>query len=130
MALPGRTAYGPQCTFSYTPFFAHKSFRQHSPQWGLVLAVQTSRPWYTSRWQNPLPSSGGISFHRAISTFFGSFILSTSPILFTKRMQWVSVTIAGFPNTSPIIRFALFLPTPGSFRRALKSSGTLPPYSY
>ena len=40
----------------------------------------------------------------------------------------MSVTIAGFPKTSPMIRFALFLPTPGSFKRASKSSGTFPPY--
>ena len=68
-------------------------------------------------------------FHNAISTFLGSFIPSTRPIRFTRRIQWVSVTIAGFPNTSPMMRFALFLPTPGSFNNASKSSGTLPPYS-
>ena len=68
-------------------------------------------------------------FHNAISTFFGSFIPSTSPIRFTSRIQCVSVTIAGFPNTSPMIRFALFLPTPGSFISASKSSCTFPSYS-
>ena len=43
-------------------------------------------------------------------------------------MQWVSVTMAGSPNTSPMIRFALFLPTPGSDKRASKSLGTFPSY--
>ena len=76
--------------------------------------------------EKSLPSSGGMIFQRAISTFFGSLIPSTRPIRFVRRIQWVSVTIAGFPNTSPIIRFALFLPTPGSFKRASKSSGTFP----
>ena len=39
----------------------------------------------------------------------------------------VSVTIAGSPKTSPIIRLALFRPTPGNFRMASKSFGILPP---
>ena len=60
--------------------------------------------------------------------FFGSLMLSTSPIRFTRRIQWVSVTMAGFPNTSPMIRLALFLPTPGRARSASKSSGTFPLY--
>ena len=38
----------------------------------------------------------------------------------------VSVRLAGFPNTSPIIRLALLRPTPGNFKSASKSSGTLP----
>ena len=50
------------------------------------------------------------------------------PIRFTRRMQWVSVTIAGLPNTSPMIRLALFLPTPGRDSSASKSSGTRPSY--
>ena len=66
----------------------------------------------------------GVGRKSAISTFFGSLIPSTRPILFVRRMQWVSVTIAGFPKTSPMMRFALFLPTPGSFKSASKSSGT------
>ena len=57
--------------------------------------------------------------------YLGSFIPSTSPILFVKRMQCVSVTIAGSPNTSPIIRFALFLPTPGSARSSSKDANSL-----
>ena len=68
-------------------------------------------------------------FHNAISTFLGSFIPSTRPIRFTRRIQWVSVTIAGFPNTSPMTRLALFLPTPGRLRIDLKSVGILPLYS-
>ncbi len=72
-----------------------------------------------------MPSSGGISSHNAISTFFGSLIPSTSPMRFVSRIQCVSVTIAGLPNTSPMMRFALFLPTPGSFNSVLNSSGTL-----
>ena len=43
-------------------------------------------------------------------------------------MQCVSVTIAGFPNTSPMTRFALFLPTPGSESSSSKSSGTMSLY--
>ena len=54
---------------------------------------------------------------------------STSPIRLVRRMQWVSVTMAGLPNTSPIMRLALFLPTPGSFSNLSKSSGTCPSYS-
>ena len=53
---------------------------------------------------------------------------STSPIRLTSLIQCVSVTIAGFPKTSPIMRFALFLPTPGSFSSSSKSSGTFPSY--
>ena len=68
-------------------------------------------------------------FQSSISTFFGSLIPSTRPIRLQSLMQCVSVTIAGLPNTSPMIRFALFLPTPGSFNNLLKSSGTFPPYS-
>ena len=68
-------------------------------------------------------------FHRAISTFFGSLILSTRPMRFTRRIQWVSVTMAGFPNTSPMIRLALLRPTPGRASSLSKSSGTFPPYS-
>ena len=104
----------------------HTSFTQQCSQSGFVLALHTALPWYTRRWQKSLPSSGGTNFQRAISTFFGSLMLSTNPIRFTRRIQWVSVTMAGFPNTSPMIRLALFLPTPGSFKRALKSSGTFP----
>ena len=59
-------------------------------------------------------------FHRAISTFFGSLIPSTSPIRLQSRMQCVSVTIAGLPKTSPMIRLALLRPTPGSFKSASK----------
>ena len=66
----------------------------------------------------------GMIFQSAISTFFGSLMVSTRPIRLVRRMQWVSVTMAGLPNTSPMIRFALFLPTPGNFRSASKSSGT------
>ena len=44
-------------------------------------------------------------------------------------MQCVSVTMAGLPYTSPIIRLALFLPTPGSFSRSVILSGTRPPKS-
>ena len=76
-----------------------------------------------------MPSSGGMIFHNSISTFFGSLIWSTRPIRLHRRMQCVSVTMAGFPKTSPIIRLALLRPTPGSFNRALKSFGTFPPYT-
>ena len=109
-------------------FFAQMSSRQHLSQYGFVLAVHTSRPWYTRRWQKSLPSSGGMIFHRAISTFFGSLIPSTSPIRLQSRMQCVSVTIAGLPKTSPMIRLALLRPTPGSFKSASKVVGMLSSY--
>ena len=114
--------------FFQTPFLAHRSDTQQCSQSGFVLALQTALPWNTRRWQKSLPSFGGISFQRAISTFLGSFMPSTNPIRFTRRMQWVSVTMAGFPNTSPMIRLALLRPTPGSFNRSSKVSGTCPPY--
>ena len=44
-----------------------------------------------------MPSSGGTIFQSAISTFLGSFILSTNPIRLVILIQCVSVTIAGFP---------------------------------
>lgn len=61
--------------------------------------------------------------------FFGSLNPIHHPIRFTNRIQCVSVTIAGLPNTSPMIRFALLRPTPGRRSRASKSSGTLLSYS-
>ena len=64
----------------------------------------------------------GMIFQSAFSTFAGSFIPSTSPIRLVSRIQWVSVTIAGLPKTSPIMRLALFLPTPGSSSSLSKSS--------
>ena len=48
-----------------------------------------------------MPSSGGMIFHKAISTFLGSFILSTRPMRLERRMQWVSVTI---PATIMLLR--------------------------
>src|SRR5699024_6261088 len=74
-------------------FLLQTSLRQHLSQCGAVLAVHTSLPWYTRRWQKSLPSSGGMIFHRAISTFFGSLILSTRPIRLLSRIQCVSVTM-------------------------------------
>ena len=44
------------------------------------------------------------------------------------RMQWVSVTMAGMPNTSPMTQVGTLRPTPGSSSRASKSSGTLQSY--
>ena len=76
--------------------------------------------------RNHCPPPGGMIFQRAISTFLGSFIPSTRPIRLTRRIQWVSVTMAGFPKTSPMIRLALLRPTPGSFKRRSKSSGLFP----
>ena len=67
-------------------------------------------------------------FHNSISTFLGSLIPSTRPIRLLSRIQCVSVTIAGLPKTSPMIRLALFRPTPGSLSNASKSSGTCPLY--
>ena len=67
-------------------------------------------------------------FQSAFSTFAGSLMSSTRPIRLHSRMQCVSVTIAGFPNTSPMTRLALFRPTPGSARISSKVSGTFPPY--
>ena len=67
-------------------------------------------------------------FQRAISTFLGSLIPSTRPMRLHRRIQCVSVTIAGFPKTSPMIRFALLRPTPGSFRSSSKVVGTLSAY--
>ena len=43
-----------------------------------------------------------------------------------RKPECVSATMAGFPNTSPIMRFALFLPTPGSFSSSSNESGTFP----
>ena len=40
------------------------------------------------------------------------------------RMQWVSVTMAGLPNTSPMMRFALLRPTPGKASNSSKVLGT------
>ena len=60
--------------------------------------------------------------------FFGSLIPSTSPIRLQSRMQCVSVTIAGLPKTSPMIRLALLRPTPGSFKSASKVVGMLSSY--
>ena len=106
----------------------HRSAIWQPAQLGL-RASQTARPCITRRWQKSLPSSGGTIFHRAISTRRGSLMPSTRPMRLTSRMQWVSVTMAGLPNTSPMIRLALLRPTPGSASRASKSSGTLPSYS-
>ena len=117
-------------TFYSTPAFAQISCRrQHLSQYGFVRAVQTSRRDTPGGGRNrclpPVESASECHFHalRVLDSFH-------QPLSgFTRRMQCVSVTIAGFPNTSPIMRLALFLPTPGSFNRALKSSGTCPPYS-
>lgn len=65
-------------------------------------------------------------FHLYFLRFLDS-IYQTDPVTESDAMR--IVTIAGLPNTSPMIRFALFLPTPGSFNNLLKSSGTFPPYS-
>ena len=45
------------------------------------------------------------------------------------RMQWVSVTTAGLPYTSPISRFAVFLPIPGRVSRSSMVWGSSPPYT-
>lgn len=103
------------------------SFRQHFSHSGL-RALQTARPCITKRWHRSLPSSGGMIFHRAISTFCGSLMPSTSPILLHSRMQWVSVTMAGLQNTSPMIRLALLRPTPGNASSSSKVVGTLQLY--
>ena len=91
----------------------HISFRQHLSHSGL-RAMQTALPCKTKRWQRSFPSSGGMIFQSSFSTLPGSLMSSTRPIRLESLMQCVSVTIAGSPKTSPIIRFALFLPTPGS----------------
>lgn len=67
---------------------------------------------------------GDVFGEPAISTFCGSLMPSTRPILLHSRMQWVSVTIAGLPNTSPMIRFALLRPTPGRASSSSKVVGT------
>ena len=59
---------------SSSPSFVQISVRQHLLQNDFVLAVQTSLP--------------------------ASDLWSTRPKRFTRRMQWVSITRAGFPNTS------------------------------
>ena len=103
------------------------SARQHFSHSGF-RALQTARPCITKRWHRSLPSSGGTIFQSAISTFCGSLMPSTRPILLHRRMQWVSVTMAGLPNTSPMMRFALLRPTPGSASSSSKVVGTLQSY--
>ena len=61
--------------------------------------------------------------------FFRVLYSIYEPIRLQRRMQCVSVTMAGLPYTSPIIRLALFLPTPGSFSRSVILSGTRLPKS-
>ena len=82
---------------AFSAAYRQMSFRQHFSHSGL-RALQTARPCITKRWHRSLPSSGGMIFHRAISTFCGSLMPSTSPILLHSRMQWVSVTMAGLQN--------------------------------
>ena len=115
------------CAAACSAAYRQTSFRQQRSHSGL-RALQTARPCMTNRWHRSLPSSGGMIFHSAISTFCGSLMPSTRPILLHRRMQWVSVTMAGLPNTSPMIRFALFRPTPGSASSSSKVVGTLQSY--
>ena len=100
-----------------------------TPEKGEVLYDGRNLVMMGKKEKKMLRKEMGMIFQSAISTFFGSLIPSTRPIRFVRRMQCVSVTIAGFLKTSPMIRFALFLPTPGSFKIASKSHGTLPSYS-
>ena len=86
-----------------------------------MRAVHTARPWSTSRWQKPLPPQADdlpqlpLDLGRLLDVVH-------QPMRLHSRMQWVSVTMAGLPNTSPMIRFALLRPTPGRASSALKSS--------
>ena len=90
----------------------HRCRRQHPAQFGL-RASHTARPCRTMQWQKSDECSGGRIFRSSISILTGSFKLSTSPSRFEMRMQCVSTTVEpGTLNTSPRIRFAVFLPTP------------------
>ena len=88
-------------------------------------ASQTALPCNTIRWQKSLDSSGGSSLRKSSSTFTGT-LLFVRPSLPQIRIKWVSVTTAGFPYTSPKIKLAVFLPTPGRERRSSILSGTIP----
>ena len=66
-----------------------------------LRAVHTARPCSTSRWQKSFDFSGGRTARSAFSMRTGSLSLSTRPSRFESRMQCVSVTMAGFPKTSP-----------------------------
>lgn len=113
--------------FGPTPTFLQKPAMQQFSQKAL-RAVHTALPWSTSLWQKLLDSSGGSTAHRSFSTFSGA-VLAVSPSRPAMRMQWVSVTTAGLPYTSPSTRLAVLRPTPGSFSRSSMLSGTLPPNS-
>ena len=74
--------------------FRQTSAQQQLSQRGL-LAGHTALPWITSRWQKSEDFSGGRSSRRACSILAGSLSLSTRPIRFESRMQWVSTTTEG-----------------------------------
>ena len=90
-----------------------------------------SLPCHTSLWQKSLPFFGRNNFPQRHFDFFRVFYIHLqAQFCLHRRMQCVSVTIAGFSKTSPIIRFALFRPTPGNFNNSSKSSGTLQSYLF
>ena len=90
------------CLFYSTPFFfSQNSARQHLSQYGFVRAVQTARPCSYKSVAEIIALFRRDDLPESHLHFFGSLIPSTRPIRFVRRIQWVSVTIAGFRNTSP-----------------------------
>lgn len=100
-------------------------FAGQSAHWGFC-ALQISRPNITNLWHSADCCFFGTRGSRVRSTCRGSFF-SHSPKRQEIRIQWVSATMPPLPKTSPRIRFAIFLPTPGSERRSCILFGTLPP---
>ena len=84
-----------------------------------------------------LPGVGRKSANLVMGDVFGKPAIVTDthcirlvnrPLRWTRRMQWVSVTIAGLPKTSPITRLTLVRPTADSSSSSLKVCGRRAPY--
>ena len=66
---------------------------------------------------------------RSAASVSSGLLVRTQPSRFAMRWTCVSTQIPGLPNPSVTVRFAVFLPTPGSSRSASIVEGTRPPCS-